>query len=167
MNATRRLASCLLVLSATFGAVSCGNPPAPSSPAGTVAAAENPLAGTSWLLSSVDQAGQVFVPAQAPNETPHLRFLSDQDQVGSQILEAFGGCNMGGGIYRTDGSALQILDLAWTEKGCLGEGVMVLETAFLRSLVSASSFALSEVAGVDYLKIFFADGQMTLVLDPR
>lgn len=117
--------------------VGCGGPtePVPGSD----------LPGTFWHLVSVDLPSGSLAPTDAP---PTLTFTTEgADRSGWLIFRAYGGCNQGGGIYRTgdeplDDRPLEIDDFAATEMACLGGGVMELESAYFAVLAAATSFAI-------------------------
>jgi len=100
-----------------------GSAPSPSLPAGAAPA----LAGTSWIVKSVD--GRAPVPGSVPIAT------FDAGRVSGT-----GGCNQYGGPYRLDPATgqLAIRELVSTDMGCLKAGVSAFETVFLRALGGAN-----------------------------
>ncbi len=94
---------------------------------------DNPLAGTSWVLSSM-YVNQVPIPGTALT----LYFAPDLNLSGN------GGCNTFGGSYAVDGSSLTIGNLAPTQSSC-GEDIDQQESLYLSALQSAASFELSGI----------------------
>jgi heat shock protein HslJ len=112
----------LLVIVATVGA--CSGDATPSgSGTGPSGGAVPPLAGTSWIVVSVD--GRTPVAGAVPVVT------FDADRVGGT-----GGCNQFGGPYRLDPATgqLEVRELVSTEMGCLQAGVSAFEGVFLKAL---------------------------------
>ena len=103
----------------------------------------DPLAGTSWKLSSY--AGKPGLP-----ETDVTIQFQD-GQAGGQA-----GCNSFGGAYQVNGQRITFHDMASTLMACTSPaGVMEQEAEFLGSLNEVERFELSE----GQLQLIRADGQ--------
>ena len=119
------------------------------------------LQGTFWNLVSVDISSGSLVPSGAP---PTLTFTTEgADRSGWLVFRVYGGCNQGGGIYRTkdeplDDRPLEIDGFAATEMACLGGGVMELEAAYFAVLTAATSFAVVS------FESFSTGGEIRLVI---
>ena len=117
--------------------VGCGGPTEPVPGAN--------LPGTFWQLVSVDVPSGSLVPSGAP---PTATFTTEgAARTGWLIFRVYGGCNQGGGIYRSgdepiDDRPLEIEDFAATDMACFGDGVMELESAYFGVLAAATSFAV-------------------------
>ncbi len=124
--------------------VGCGGPTQP------VPGADVP--GTFWNLVSVDIPSGSLVPSGAP---PTLTFTTEgADRSGWQIFRVYGGCNQGGGIYRTgdeplDDRPLEIDEFVATTIACGGDGVGELEAAYFAVLRAATSFAVVSYESFD------------------
>jgi heat shock protein HslJ len=103
------------------------------------------LAGTSWSLLSVETPSALLQPtAGAP---PTLTFTDEtaEGQSGWFRFHTHGGCNLGGGIYRTDErpldgeASLEVDGFAWTDMACPEPDVMVLEAEYFAVLAEAES----------------------------
>jgi heat shock protein HslJ len=89
------------------------------------------LANTSWTVTSL--AG---VPTVGPAR-PTMMFSADGRVSGNS------GCNQYSGTYRTDGSSINITNLASTMMMCAGPGADV-EALFLKGLNSATAWQRTE-----------------------
>jgi heat shock protein HslJ len=85
------------------------------------------LAGTSWIVKSVDRRSPV------PGAVPTATFDAER-------VSGTGGCNQYGGPYRLDPSTgqLAIRELVSTDMGCVQPGVTTFESVFLRALGGAN-----------------------------
>jgi heat shock protein HslJ len=122
-----RLALLVAVVAALGGCSDAVSPPA-SLPPGAIST----LAGTSWIVVSVNGHSPVAGAA-----SPTLAFDAG-------TIKGFFGCNQGGGRYRLDGATGQfaIQDLAETAMGCLQPGVNAFESALVQVLGGATQAAL-------------------------
>ena len=121
LRVARLIASLAIVL------VAAGCTSAAPSPGGTPDGSVGPLAGTSWIVVTVNGRSPLA------GAVPTLSFTGER-------IQAFFGCNQGGGSYRLDPStgAFAVSDLSETAMGCLQPGVMEFETALVQTLGSAS-----------------------------
>lgn len=103
------------------------------------------LAGTSWSLLSVETSSALLQPSSGA--APTLTFTDEaaEGRSGWFRFRAHGGCNIGGGIYRTDErplvgeASLDIDGLAWTDMACPEPEVMALEAEYFAGLAEAGS----------------------------
>ena len=155
MCARRRLCQTLSVPLASM-LVGCGGPtqPVPGSD----------LPGTFWNLVSVNVPSGSLVPSGAP---PTLTFTTEgADRSGWLVFRVYGGCNQGGGIYRTgdeplDDRPLEIDEFVATTIACGGDGVGALEAAYFAVLRAATSFA---VLSFEPLESFSGASDIRLVI---
>lgn len=124
---------------------------AETAPAEEEIAATADLAGTSWIMTSLD--------GQPPVEgtTVSLSFNSATEVSGNS------GCNGFGGSYETDGFHIEFGPLVGTLIACAGEGVMEQETAFREALENAAFY---DVTTAGMLRLFDADSTMLVELSP-
>ena len=92
------------------------------------------LIGSEWLL-------QAYGPADA--ETPvlagsliSLNFTEDEQISGSA------GCNTYGGAYSLSDGLLSFIDVFFTERACMEEGIMAQEASYLAAILSATGYEL-------------------------
>lgn len=103
------------------------------------------LEGTSWKLVSVETPSALLQPSSAA--PPTLTFTDEPAEGRSGWFQflAHGGCNSGGGIFRTDErpldgeAALEIDGFGWTDMACPEPDVMALEVAYFGALALAVS----------------------------
>jgi heat shock protein HslJ len=128
------LARPFLLIVVAFAIAACGSAVTPTGsdgpPAGTVPA----LAGTSWVVASVDGN------APMAGAVPLVAF--DVDRVTGS-----GGCNRFGGRYQVDAvtGRFAVAELGGTLIGCVKAGVGDFETAFLTALGATSQAAIDPV----------------------
>jgi putative lipoprotein len=108
------------------------------------------LAGTQWMLVSIEQAGQEIPVVEGIPAT--LEF-----QPGGEVIGE-GGCNSFGGQYQVAGSSVIFSDITSTLIACEDQALMDQETQYFFALETASSFELSG----DTLIITFNGGGDTL-----
>jgi heat shock protein HslJ len=130
----------LALLSIALAFAACGGDTGPSgspprasghSVGGSSAGTGSTLAGTSWIVVSVNGRSPV------PGAVPTFRF--DADRVSGS-----GGCNQFGGSYRADPSTGQFAarELVSTDMGCVQAGVSAFESTFLQALGGTSQAVL-------------------------
>jgi heat shock protein HslJ len=116
------------------------------------AAPQNPLAGTSWRVSSYNNgAGAVVSVSEATIVTAAF----DQAQVSGN-----GGCNPYSGPYWVSGPNIAIGPLAANQMMCGQPGVMDQEQQFLAALQSAATYQLDG----NQLELRRADGALAVIL---
>ena len=126
------------------------------------------LVGTSWNLVSVETPSGVLRPSSGA--LPTLTFTDEpaEGRSGWFQFRGYGGCNLGGGIYRTDErplngeASLEIDGFAWTDMACPEPGVMELEGAYFGAL----AVAVSVEALADGLVIRSVDTDVMLEATP-
>ena len=109
---------------------------------------EQPLAGTSWMLLSIEG-----IPAIGNVEVE----FSDERRI-----SGWTGCNSYDGRYRASGSSFTTEDLHWTEAGCPNHEMFMQESLDTDLLVGAEEFAISG----SRLTITSSDGR-TVTFSPR
>lgn len=122
-----------VVIGLSVMAVACA-PNAVDSPSSSVG--NGSLANTSWTVTSV---GDMATVAGA---RPTMTFAADGTVSGNA------GCNQFSGTYRTDGSSIQIRDVASTMMMCAGPGADV-EPLFLKGLNSATTWRQTETGELE------------------
>lgn len=103
---------------------------------------QDPLAGTSWMLTSIGNQGVV------PGSNVTLSF-----QDGRASGNA--GCNSYGGEYQLKGDTLKIEQLVSTLMACADSSMMDQETTYLEFLRNAQRFELAD----GQLQIYRSDGE--------
>jgi len=93
------------------------------------------LAGTSWVLQSLDGSNQVG--AALGGQPITLQFTSASEVGG------FGGCNSYGGSYRAGSAGISFRDIVSTLMACADENVTSLESAYFQALNAANSYAIT------------------------
>ena len=103
------------------------------------------LAGTSWTLVSVETPSALLRPSSGAPPTLTFTDETAEGRSGWFRFRTHGGCNLGGGIYRTDEqpldgeASLEIDGFGWTDMACPEPDVMVLEAAYFAALAAAVS----------------------------
>lgn len=108
----------------------------------SVLGANDPLAGTSWTLTSI--GGESLVSGS--NIT--LEFKDGRASGNA-------GCNSYGGGYRVNGNKLEFQKMASTLMACVDSDIMVQESAYLGFLGKTQSFELAD----GQLQIYRSDGE--------
>lgn len=117
---------------------------------GTTPAAPASLAGTSWVLQTLN--GQPLVAGT----TITLDFTGGE-------IGGTAGCNQYGGSYTVEGDQLTFGMLFMTEMYCMDpEGVMAQESAYLETLATVARYRM---AG-ERLELLDSDGQVVLSFTP-
>jgi heat shock protein HslJ len=104
----------------------------------------------SWKLSTI-------------NGQPALAGTNVTAKIGNGEVSGSAGCNSYSGKYSVSGSKVNVKDLVSTMMACDGQGVMDQESAFLKAMGEANSFALNngnlEVknSGGDTILVFSAE----------
>lgn len=111
----------------------------------TVVAAPHPLIGSTWILTSL--AGQPPLPGS------HLTVTFAQSK-----FSGFGGCNHFGGRYGVEGNYVRPDTIQRTLEGCLGEGILEQERAYVDAVQAGGQFRLDG----DRLEILDQAGQVKL-----
>jgi heat shock protein HslJ len=124
----------------------------------TFSAQSQSLAGTSWLVTGINNGKDAVVSLVAGSAVT-MNFATDGKVAGS------GGCNNYSSTYAQDGGNLTFGSAAATHRMCAASGVMEQEQAFLKALESA---ATARMEG-DRLEVRTADGALalSLVRNPR
>jgi heat shock protein HslJ len=117
-----------LLLAVVLGACSA---PGAATPQPATPGAADPLAGTSWVLASIDGA------APLPGAAIRLAFRDG-------AVAGFAGCNSLGGPYRLEGATLRLTEVAQTAMACESAALMGQERAFTEALWATESYALQE-----------------------
>lgn len=104
--------------------------------------ANDPLAGTSWTLTSIGGKGLV------PGSNITLEFKDGQASGNA-------GCNSYGGGYQVNGNKVEFQQMASTLMACADSDMMVQESAYLGFLGKAQSFELAD----GQLQIYRSDGE--------
>lgn len=117
--------------------------PATEEPDTTMATTDDPFAGTSWNLSSIDGAEPI-----AGGRPATLEFNDEGRVAGSS------GCNRFMGGYTFDGTALSFSPLAGTMMACPDE-LMQQEQTFLKIMEQIAGYTLAD----DTLTVTDADGR--------
>jgi polar amino acid transport system substrate-binding protein len=118
--------------------------------------ADNPLAGTSWLVTAYYNPNNLGGMASVLSGTSLTAAFASSGQVSGSA-----GCNSYSGSYSVDGSLLAITPMAATAMACdTPEGIMEQETAFLAALASAGSYAIDG----GQLNILNTSGQLVVLL---
>ncbi len=112
------------------------------------------LAGTQWQLTYY---GQEYAPTPAISDTEVTLTFQDEAQLGGSS-----GCNLFGGKYQVDGSAIVISQVFSTMKACPVGNIMQQEQAFLAALQSAISYKIDG----NTLTMVYAEGQLTFTRLP-
>jgi heat shock protein HslJ len=103
------------------------------------------LAGTSWSLLSVETPSALLQPSSGAPPTLTFTDETAEGHSGWFRFRTHGGCNLGGGIYRTDErpldgeASLEVDGFAWTDMACPEPDVMVLEAEYFAVLAEAES----------------------------
>lgn len=107
------------------------------------------LAGTSWVLATLD--------GQEPlaDTTITLQFSTDMEASGNS------GCNGYGGSYELDGNALSFGPLFGTLIAC-GDDIMTQEAAYRDALAATAYFDISD----GQLRLFNAEQTLLMTFDP-
>jgi heat shock protein HslJ len=155
----RYAAIVLMIAACACGCMESGADETIPSPTPTVAPAPPhvmELSGTTWHLVSYRNesgAGQPVI------EGADLTAIFN-DTTGE--LSGSAGCNHYIALYRVDGNALQISDLAWTEMYCTDPpGVMLQETEYLSALESAATFDFA----ANQLSLNDNEGEVVLIFE--
>jgi heat shock protein HslJ len=152
MNVNKKVIS--MVFAVVFLALASCAPPGTETPAANetlTPIGDNPLSNTNWMLVS-------FGAENA--ETPVIEG-TEVTLVFNEFFKAggFGGCNTFNAEYEVTGdNGLSIDGLFATEIGCMAEGVMDQEIAYLEALRAAENY---EISG-DQLTIWYGEGQSSL-----
>jgi len=93
------------------------------------------LAGTSWVLQSLDDSNQVG--AALGGQPITLQFTSANEMGG------FGGCNSYGGSYRAGSAGISFRDIVSTLMACADENMTNVESAYFQALSAADSYAIT------------------------
>jgi heat shock protein HslJ len=97
---------------------------------------DNPLAGTSWILTSRSSPGSVWV--LLPETTISASFSAENQLSGTS------GCNTYGSTYSVNGSSISIGVPVASNISCGDpEGVMQQEASYLAALAQMTSFQIS------------------------
>jgi polar amino acid transport system substrate-binding protein len=119
--------------------------------------ADNPLAGTSWLVTAYYNPSNLGGMASVLSGTSLTTAFASSGQVSGSA-----GCNSYSGSYSVDGSLLTISPMASTLMACdTPEGIMEQEAAFLAALGSAGSYAIDG----GQLYIMDTAGQLVVLLN--
>jgi heat shock protein HslJ len=120
----------------------------PTSQASPMPGVGNPfdLTNSKWILVSIMQNGAV--QTTVPGTKVTLEFAGDGTFGGDT------GCNAFGGRYQAQGEILSMTNIFATERACIEQEKMQVESAYLEALSAARLF---EMRG-DELTITFADG---------
>ena len=106
-------------------------------------AADNPLSGTSWVLDSISSAE---IPAGV-----EVTLSFEEERLSGRA------CNNYGGDYSVNDESFETGEIESTLMACMEpEGIMDLETAYLRAMWDAQSFTMNE----GQLQITAAGGQV-------
>ena len=103
---------------------------------------KDPLNGTAWALTSID-------------DTPPLEKTAVTVEFTDGKIGGSSGCNSYGGFYKVKGEKITTDSIAMTLMACADAGVMVQEQAFLEHLKSAKTFKLNE----NQLQLFNSEGK--------
>ncbi len=107
------------------------------------------LVDTKWFLRSYGEQGNLEAIIEGTEIT--ATFDSTEGEVSGSA-----GCNTYFAKYEVDGGKLSILEMAWTEIGCVSpEGVMEKEQEFLSLLANVQSFQADDTT----LTIISSDGR--------
>jgi heat shock protein HslJ len=139
-----RLIAILAIAVAVAGCTSDTQSSSPT-PGGTLAG----LAGTSWIVVTVNGRSPVT------GAVPTLAFAGER-------IQAFFGCNQGGGVYRFDRASgeFAVQDMAITQMACAGVGVSTSESALAQALSSVNRATLDSTG---QLLLDGAGGRIVLV----
>ncbi|MEX2143563.1 MAG: META domain-containing protein [Anaerolineales bacterium] len=93
------------------------------------------LAGTSWILQSING-----IPVGGPvdNQNVTLIFTSATEMGG------FGGCNSYGGSYQAGVSSIAFSDIMSTLMACVDNNISRVETEFFNALNEANAYSLTQ-----------------------
>ena len=120
------------------------------------APASGSLAGTSWVLQSIN--GNRQVGAALGGQPVTLQFTSATEMGGS------GGCNSYGGSYQAGDGRISFGGVMSTLMMCADEDVGAVETAFFAALGAIDSYAITECeACANPQTLTFTGGGHTLV----
>jgi heat shock protein HslJ len=98
--------------------------------------------GTQWVLTGYGPAAQPVALPDGAQVT--AEFTSDQ-------VKGAAPCNSYGGGYSVDGKRLTVGQLVQTERACLREDLMALESTFLKALSAATSYTIDgDTLTIDY-----------------
>lgn len=128
--------------------------PPPGTPIATPSNASDPLANTSWQLTSFG-ATDAETPVVA-DSTVTLAFSADGQAGGNA------GCNTYGGSYQVQGDSLSFGELTRTLVACADEAIMQQEEQYMQALQSASRFDMT----ADHLTIWYDEGGSQLNFAP-
>jgi len=103
---------------------------------------KDPLNGTSWALTSID-------------DTPPLQNTSVTVEFTDGKIGGSSGCNSYGGLYKVSGQKITTDSIAMTLMACMDSGVMEQEQAFLEQLQNIQTFELIE----DQLQLLNLNGK--------
>ncbi len=103
---------------------------------------EQPLAGTSWTLLSIEGSQAIG--------NVEVEFSEESG------ISGWTGCNSYNGRYTASGSSFSIEELSWTEAGCPSRDLFMQESLYTDLLVDAEGFAISG----SQLTITSSDGQI-------
>jgi heat shock protein HslJ len=118
---------------------------------------DNPLAGTSWLVTSYYNPNYSGGMASVLSGTSLTAAFASGGGVSGSA-----GCNSYSGSYVEDGNLLAITPMSSTTMACATpEGIMEQETAFLAALASSGSYAIDG----SQLNIMNTSGQLVLLLN--
>ena len=104
--------------------------------AACAAPASASLAGTSWVLQSLD--GNSQVGAAIGGQPVTLQFTSATEMGG------FGGCNSYGGSYQAGLTSISVSNIVSTMMACADQNITELESAYFQALNAASSYSIVE-----------------------
>ncbi len=119
------------VLAIAFALGGCGGDPSSDAPGASSAAVPGTLAGTAWIVVSVNGSAPIA------GAVPTISFNADR-------VNGFFGCNQGGGTYEQDrpNGRILIRELATTLIGCLQPGVGTFEAILVTALGGATRAGL-------------------------
>lgn len=110
-----------------------------------VVATPQPLIGSTWILTALD--------GQPPLPGSHLTITFAQSE-----FSGFGGCNRFGGRYGVERNYVRPDTIQRTLEGCLGEGILEQERAYVDAVQAGGQFRLDG----DRLEILDQAGQVKL-----
>lgn len=128
--------------------------PPTGTPVATPSSASDPLANTSWQLTTFGATG-AETPVVA-DSTVTLAFGADGQAGGNA------GCNSYGGSYQVQDDSLSFGELTSTLVACADEAIMQQEQQYLQALQSANRFAVT----ADQLTIWYDEGGSQLNFAP-
>jgi heat shock protein HslJ len=113
---------------------------------------DNELAGTNWVLVSLD--GDEQVGEAIGGQAVTLQFMSETEVGGS------GGCNSFGGDYQSDvrSGTVSFSNIVSTLMACVDEGIGEVETQYFEALNAASHYELANgqlsITGGGHMLVF-------------